>query len=130
MRSAYARARASADSFSQCLHDCNAISPTAFEELSAIVGAAYEAFVRARLERRAGRRGKVHAQALVVFADMVSEMLTEAGPDGEEVWRAAVAELERDRSEIEAEFLGHHGLVVVGHEWAAFVEWMGQVRRS
>ena len=60
-------------------------------ELSVILGAAYESFLRARLERRAGRRGKVHARALVSFIEMVAEMIGEAGDghDPDVLWKTA-----------------------------------------
>ena len=96
-------------------------------ELSAILGAVYESFLKARLERRAGRRGKVHARAVVTAVDMVAEMIGEAahGQHAEALWLRAINELDRDRGEIEADVLVHHGVVVPEHEWAAFLEWVG-----
>ena len=95
-------------------------------ELSAILGAAYESFLKARLQRRHGRRGNVHARALVNFVEMVNEM-TEGAAEARgavAVWRTAITELDRDRGEIEADVLAHHGHVVVEHEWAAFLSWL------
>jgi len=100
-------------------------------ELSAVLGAAYEAFMLVRLERRAGRRGKVHARTARNFIEMVAEMITAASGDNPDtLWLMAISELDRDRGEIEADVLAHHGFVVPEHEWAAFLEWVGQVRAS
>jgi hypothetical protein len=104
--------------------------PYDLDEISAILGAAYEAFLRVRLERRAGRRGKVHARAVVTAIDMVAEMTVAAahGQHAAALWLIAIAELDRDRGEIEADVCAHHGFVVPEHEWAAFLEWVGQAR--
>jgi hypothetical protein len=90
-------------------------------ELSAVLGAAYHAFLHERLERRAGRRGKAHRRAFVVLADMVNEMVAEAEPHGEGVCRMAMAELDRDRADTEAEVIADGGVLDVAHEWAAFL---------
>jgi len=89
-------------------------------ELSGVLGAAYESFLKGRLERRAGRRGKVHVRTAKNFIEMVAEMIEESdGHDADELWHETFAELDRDRAEIEADVLAHHGFVVVEHEWAA-----------
>jgi hypothetical protein len=98
-------------------------------ELSAILGAAYAAFLKARLERRAGRRGKVHRRGLVTAFEIIAEMIEEAGGhDTDALWLMAISELDHDRGEIEADVLAHHGFVVIEHEWGLFLEWVGQVR--
>ena len=100
------------------------------EEFSATLGAAYEAFLRARLKRRHGKRGKVHARGVVTAIDMVAEMIAETayGQGTEALWLIAISELDRDRGDIEADVLTHHGLVVPEHEWAVFLGWVGHVR--
>jgi len=94
-------------------------------EISAVLGAAYESFLRTRIARRCGRRGKVHRRALLIAVDMVVEMITEVGGrDPEALWRAVIAELDRERADIQADVLEHHGHIVVEHEWAAFLAWI------
>jgi len=98
-------------------------------EVSAVLGAAYESFLYTRIERRAGRRGKVHRRALMIAVDMATEMTGEANGHGREaLWRAVIAEFDRERAEIEADVLEHQGHIVVEHEWAAFLVWLRQVR--
>jgi hypothetical protein len=98
-------------------------------EVSAILGAAYESFLRTRLERRAGRAGKGPARAFVSVIEMVSEMIEEAvGREPEMLWQMAVIELDRDRGEIEADVLAQHGHVVFEHEWGAFLAYVEQLR--
>jgi hypothetical protein len=64
----------------------------------------------------------VHRRAFLVFADMAKEMVTEAGSEGDAVWRTAMAELDQDRGEIEAEVIADGGVALdFGHEWAAFL---------
>jgi hypothetical protein len=94
-------------------------------ELSAILGAAYDAFLHARIERRRGRRWKVYARDVATAVEMVAEMIAKAvGYEPEMLWQMAVAELDQDRGEIEADVLAHHGYVVVEHEWPLFVAWV------
>jgi len=101
-------------------------------ELSAVLGAAYECFLRGRLERRQGRRGKVHARAAKSFIESVVDMIEEAGAGGHDpgrVWQMAIADLARDRAEIEADLVGRFcGPFEFEHEWPAFLDWVGQVR--
>jgi hypothetical protein len=102
-------------------------------ELSATLGGAYESFLKARLERRAGGRGKVQARAAKDFLRYVAEDIDKAGvgcDQADALWVRAIAELDRDRGEIEADVLAHHGFVVPEHEWGAFVEWVGRVAGS
>lgn len=99
------------------------------DELAAILAAAYESFLRVRLERRTERRGKVHRRALLIAIDMVAEMITEVGiHEREALWRGVISGLDHDRAEIEADVLEHHGCIEVEHEWAAFLVLVGQVR--
>lgn len=49
------------------------------DELSAILGAAYESFMLARLDRRKSERGEVHARTARSFIEWVAEMIGEAG---------------------------------------------------
>jgi hypothetical protein len=100
-------------------------------ELGAVLSAAYESALRARLGRRAGRRGKVHARALRSLIEMVNEMVEEAaGCEPRVLLAAAVAELDRDRGEIEADVLADGVLIEVEHEWAAFVGYLERDRGS
>jgi hypothetical protein len=65
----------------------------------------------------------------VTAVEMVAEMIDEAeGHDPDELWHVAVAKLDRDRGEIEADVVAHHGFVAPEHEWGAFLELVGQVR--
>lgn len=106
------------------------LSPNIIGELAAVLGAGYQSFLHARLERRHGRRGKVHARDVGTAVEMAAEMIGEAadGHDADVLWLMAFAELDRDRGGIEADALAHHGYVVPEHEWRAFLEWVGQVR--
>ena len=61
---------------------------------------------------------------------MVNEMTAEADDHNAEVWHGALAELDGDRAEIDADVLEHHGFVVAEHEWPAFLAWVEQFRAS
>jgi hypothetical protein len=90
-------------------------------ELVAVLGGAYEAFLRTRVERRAGRRGKVHRRAFLVFVDLVNARVVDTADDQEVAWTMVLSALAQNRCEIEADVLLHGGALDADHEWRAFL---------
>lgn len=108
-------------SLGSCWHlgGMSSASGRAVKEASAVLGAAYEAFLRTRIERRRGLRGKAHARSCNVILGMAVEMAANE-------LEAVVADLAQGRGDIEHELLAESPPLDREHEWGTFLTHLGE----